>query len=59
MLAGITTANLGSPDYDKAIVQHERYIAALESCDVSVTVLDKEEDYPNSTCVKDTALTTS
>jgi dimethylargininase len=59
MLAGITTANLGSPDYDKAIVQHERYIAALESCGVSVTVLDKEEDYPDSTFVEDTALITS
>ena len=58
MVSGITTANLGNPDYDKAIVQHERYIAALESCGVSVTVLDKEEDYPDSTFVEDTALIT-
>lgn len=58
MISGITTANLGSPDYDAAIVQHERYIATLESCGVSVTVLDREEDYPDSTFVEDTALIT-
>lgn len=58
MISGITTANLGSPDYGAAIVQHERYIATLESCGVSVTVLDREEDYPDSTFVEDTALIT-
>lgn len=58
MVSGITTANLGSPDYDMAIVQHERYIATLESCGVAVTVLDREEDYPDSTFVEDTALIT-
>lgn len=58
MVSGITSANLGSPNYDMAIVQHERYIAALESCGVSVTILDKEEDYPDSTFVEDTALIT-
>ena len=58
MVSGITTSTLGSPNYDLAIVQHERYIATLESCGVSVTVLDKEEDYPDSTFVEDTALIT-
>lgn len=58
MVSGITTADLGSPDYDLAIVQHERYIATLESCGISVTVLDQEEDYPDSTFVEDTALIT-
>ncbi|MFK7864884.1 MAG: dimethylarginine dimethylaminohydrolase family protein [Pseudohongiellaceae bacterium] len=58
MISGITTADLGAPDYDLALAQHEAYISALEQCGVSVTILDKEEDYPDSTFVEDTALIT-
>lgn len=58
MTSGITSANLGSPIFELAQLQHERYIRALESCGVSVTVLEPEEDYPDSTFVEDTALIT-
>lgn len=59
MVSGISSANLGAPDYNLALKQHERYIEALEHCGVSVMVLDKEEDYPDSTFVEDAALVTS
>lgn len=53
---GITTANLGKPDYQQALRQHDKYIEALESCGVRVTVLEAEEQYPDSVFVEDTAV---
>jgi dimethylargininase len=56
--AGITSANLGKPDYVKACEQHDRYIGALEKCGLKVTVLDADERYPDSVFVEDTAVVT-
>ncbi|TQV80015.1 dimethylarginine dimethylaminohydrolase family protein [Aliikangiella coralliicola] len=58
MIEGITTANLGTPDYQKALQQHADYIAALQECGLSVTVLPADENFPDSTFVEDTALMT-
>lgn len=58
MVSGITTAKLGQPDYDVAQRQHKRYIEALETCGINVTVLDEDDDYPDSVFVEDTALIT-
>jgi dimethylargininase len=58
MTAGLTKANLGMPDYKKALQQHRQYIAALESCGLEVLVLDADEEYPDSTFVEDVALFT-
>lgn len=58
MLSGLTNANLGTPDYGKALLQHRRYIAALKSCGLEVHVLDADENYPDSTFVEDVALLT-
>lgn len=55
---GISSAGLGKPDYENALKQHDRYIEALEKCAVSVTVLDAQEDYPDSVFVEDTAVLT-
>ncbi len=55
---GLTTANLGLPDYDLALIQHQEYIKALRKCGLEVIVLDADEDYPDSTFVEDTALLT-
>jgi dimethylargininase len=41
--AGIASADLGKPDYDKACEQHLRYIGALERCGLEVTALDADE----------------
>jgi dimethylargininase len=56
--AGITSANLGKPDYEKACDQHDRYVDALERCGLKVTALDADERYPDSVFVEDTAVVT-
>ncbi|HCX63477.1 MAG TPA: N(G),N(G)-dimethylarginine dimethylaminohydrolase, partial [Clostridiales bacterium] len=44
---GITSApELGKPDYELALRQHDAYIKALEECGVKVTVLEALEEYP-------------
>ncbi|KAA3618382.1 MAG: N(G),N(G)-dimethylarginine dimethylaminohydrolase [Calditrichaeota bacterium] len=58
MIHGLTTANLGQPDYEKALQQHDEYIQALQACGLEVTILEAEENYPDSTFVEDTALLT-
>ena len=56
LVDGITTAGLGKPDYELALQQHADYIAALESCGLSVTVMPADERYPDSMFVEDVAL---
>lgn len=50
--------DLGAPDYVKACLQHDCYVAALRQCGVEVVVLDASEDYPDSTFVEDVAVLT-
>lgn len=56
--AGLTTANLGVPNYELALRQHAAYCQALESCGLSLTRLEADADYPDSTFVEDTAIVT-
>lgn len=58
-VGGLTTSDLGTPDYDKLLVQHEAYIEALKKCGVEVTLLSPSEEFPDSTFVEDTAVLTS
>lgn len=58
MVSGITEADLGLPNYEKALEQHGQYIAALEACGLEVLVLDADESHPDSTFVEDVALLT-
>ena len=58
MINGITSAHLGRPDYAKALIQHKDYIKALHECGLKVTVLDADENFPDSTFVEDMALCT-
>ncbi|MEW9674793.1 arginine deiminase family protein [Lentibacillus sp. L22] len=55
---GLTTSDLGEPNYDKLLVQHEAYIEALKQCKVTVKELPASEDFPDSTFVEDTAVLT-
>ncbi len=59
MIEGISTANLGLPEYNKAIEQHEDYVLALKECGLNVVCLPAEESFPDSTFVEDVALLTS
>ena len=58
MISGLSTANLGLPNYKKALQQHQNYIKALESCGLKVTILKAMEAFPDSTFVEDVALLT-
>lgn len=59
MVDGITSApELGKPDYELALKQHDNYIEALKQCGVEVTVLEADENYPDSCFVEDTAVIT-
>lgn len=56
---GITSApELGQPIYERAIEEHDDYIAALKQCGVVVTVLPALEEYPDSCFVEDPAVIT-
>lgn len=57
LVDGITSApELGKPDYELALKQHDAYIEALKDCGVQVTVLEALEEYPDSCFVEDTAV---
>ncbi|HET7065128.1 MAG TPA: dimethylargininase [Rudaea sp.] len=56
--SGITSAALGKPDLALALEQHALYCAALEQCDLTVTRLPPDTDFPDSTFVEDTAIVT-
>jgi len=58
LVNGLTSANLGKPDYEKALIQHQDYIRALQKCCLDVTILEPDENYPDSTFVEDAALLT-
>jgi len=50
--------NLGLPNYERALIQHQSYIDALTKCGLDVLVLEPCEDYPDSAFVEDVALIT-
>ncbi len=58
MAKGITTANLGTPDYEKALVQHEKYVESLEKCGLKVRVLEAMNNFPDSVFIEDVSLCT-
>ncbi len=59
LVNGLTTSSeLGKPDYDLALIQHQNYINALSQCGLEVTVLPPLEAFPDSCFVEDVALLT-
>ena len=57
MVDGITSApELGKPDYELAVKQHNAYIEALKQCGVQVTELEALEEYPDACFVEDVAV---
>ncbi len=58
LVNGLTTATLGKPDYDLALIQHQNYINALSRCGVEITILPPLETFPDSCFVEDVALLT-
>src|SRR5688572_25090122 len=59
---GLTTvgpeAELGRPQFERALQQHFAYCDALEQCGLKLTRLEPDPNYPDSTFVEDTAILT-
>jgi len=58
VIKGLSNANLGIPDYQKALDQHEFYVDVLKDCGLKVKELEADENFPDSTFVEDVALLT-
>ena len=56
---GLTSVDLGQPDYELALKQHDAYCRTLEDCGLSLMRLAPDERYPDSTFVEDTAVLTA
>jgi dimethylargininase len=54
--SGLTTAELGQPDYHTMLRQHRAYVQALRSLGLEVTVLDPLPDFPDAYFVEDPAV---
>jgi dimethylargininase len=55
---GLTTVDLGVPNFDEVLQQHARYCDALRECGLELTVLEPDLRHPDSTFVEDTAILT-
>ncbi len=55
---GITTSNLGPPDYDLMLRQHAAYVRALQAAGLAVDELAALSGYPDAHFVEDVAVAT-
>lgn len=55
---GLTTVDLGKPDYLITLSQHDLYVDALKVCGLEIISLEPNSSYPDSTFVEDTAVLT-
>ncbi len=55
---GLTSSDLGKPDFALALAQHAAYCQALKACGLEVFSLPADPEYPDSTFVEDTAVLT-
>jgi len=58
MVKGITSAKLGAPDYENALIQHAEYVKILEMCGLKIQVLESMNNFPDSTFIEDVSLCT-
>jgi len=56
---GISTANLGKPEFQKAEEQHQDYVRALQQSGLTCMVLPPAPTFPDSVFVEDTAIVTN
>jgi dimethylargininase len=58
IINGLTSSNLGKPDFDITTEQHSKYIDSLRSLGLKIEILPANELYPDSTFIEDVALCT-
>ncbi len=56
MVNGLSSANLGVPDFQLALTQHRAYINALERCCTSIVTLPADPQFPDSVFIEDPAI---
>jgi dimethylargininase len=56
---GLSTSNLGKPDYNKMLNQHNEYIKTLKNIGLEVIELPPLKGYPDAYFVEDTVVVTS
>jgi len=56
---GLTSVDLGQPQFNKVLEQHALYCEALQHCGLHITTLEPDLKFPDSTFVEDTAVLTS
>ena len=55
---GLTTSDLGAPDFKRMTVQHDAYVSTLEELGLKVFVLEPELAFPDAHFVEDAAVVT-
>jgi dimethylargininase len=53
---GLTTQNLGAPDFELAIRQYNAYIETLNACGLEISILPGDPAYPDGHFVEDAAI---
>jgi dimethylargininase len=53
---GLTTKNLGAPDFVRAMAQYDTYLEALKMCGLQIAVLPGDPAYPDGHFVEDAAI---
>lgn len=56
MVNGLTSQNLGLPDFQKAKKQHDSYIKQLQNAGLDVIILEAQDEFPDSCFVEDPAV---
>ena len=56
IIKGLRAVDIGSPDYDQMICDHDNYVEALMSAGVEVINLTALNEFPDGQFVEDTAL---
>jgi len=53
---GLTTVDLGAPDFQKTLAEHAGYLSALRQCGLELIEMPCDLRYPDGTFVEDTAI---
>ena len=56
--AGLSTSNLGAPDFKLILQQHHAYVCILQSLGLEVEILQSLPEYPDAYFVEDVAIVT-
>ena len=53
---GLSSSDLGTPEYEMALSQHAAYLSSLAKLGIDVTILQANDLYPDSVFIEDAAI---